>query len=141
MSRWTYLAMLAPAAYFGLMSAHQGVRAQLELALARTPEAFSRVLAEHGGRGAVRTGVLIDLGFVALFLVVAGYLLVRADLPWWPAVAAAALDLLQNLLLVVATGREPGSTLRLALLVTTIAMFLAYALTLAALLVGCVRAR
>lgn len=139
MSPWWFTAALAPVVYFVAASRQTGFRAQPELARARTADGFQRVADAAGGRGAITTGVVVDLGFIVLFAAVAALLLARSDGPWWLALVPAALDVAQDLLIVLASGGSPSSGELLALLVLTLAMYAAYAAAVVALGVALVR--
>ena len=137
-SPWWFTAALAPLAYFLVANRHTGFHAQPDLARARTTDRFQHVVDSAGGRRAITSGVVIDVGFIVLFAVVATLLLAKFDGPWWLAFVPAALDLAQDLFLVLTAGTPRAHRLQV-LMVVTFAMYAAYAATLVALLVAFAR--
>ncbi len=106
---------------------HVGFVRQPGLVMAREPARFDSRVADAGGSEVVRTGVGIDLGFIAVLTVPSGLVLLASDRPGLVAVplVAAVLDLVEDALLLRAL-REPGRAVLRALAGAALAKYAAY---------------
>ncbi len=139
MSRWWLVLGAAPITYFLLASRNPGFKAQPGLAGARTATRFTELVDAAGGRPAIVRGIVIDVGFVVVFAVVGAFLLAAFGGPWWLALVPAALDLTQDLLIVLAMDEARGSSRLTALPTVTYAMYAAYLVAVVAVVVVAAR--
>lgn len=132
---WVELVILFSAIAFLLVmrKRHQGFGQQPSVALARTPDRFAAAVTRAGGPSSVRSGLWLDGIFIVAFGLSATVLLHDADGGWGLPLGAAAMDLLENLLiaLLIRRAAAPGTWL---LFVVAALKFTLYALTSAALL-------
>lgn len=135
MNRWWFVIVAVPVIYFVLMSLHPGVRAQPQLVFARASGRFDTLVAQAGGTHVIRTGVWIDLGFVAVTVTVSVAVMYWFGGPWWLAALAALLDLGENVLLLLATSLGATRPVMSALTVVAPVKYVAYAATIVALAV------
>lgn len=93
------LLLLVPVAYFAAMYVlYQPVRHQQPLTSSRLPADFDAAVAASGGPGRTRSGLLIDLGFVAVVAAIVPAVFARHGQPWWVPLIACALDLIEDAL-------------------------------------------
>ena len=135
-SRWWLVTLVMPALYFVLVGTRfDGFTGQPALVFARDPSTFTRLLADVGGASAVRDGVLVDLGFMALLAGALGLCLAKAGGPWVLVLPALGLDFVEGMVLwVIAGDQDPSSSGLAVLLALGVAKLLAYAVAVAVLL-------
>jgi len=104
-----------PLLYLTAARRHVGFVRQPSLVTAWEPSRFAERLAAIGGAVAARTGVWVDLGFIAVLTVPSGAVLVESGRPGLVKVAfvAAIIDVVEDLLLLAALRWPEPSVLRL----------------------------
>jgi hypothetical protein len=99
MTRRWYLLTLIPLALLFALTFVDTVRAQPELTFAWNESAFTAIVTRLSGAGPVRQGFYWDFAFIAVFTLIVPAVLYLDHSWWWQApVAAAALDVAENLL-------------------------------------------
>ena len=127
-----WFALAASVGYLAVAATrHDGLAHQPCLVLARSKADFAAEIQAAGGPASVHTGILLDFGFVLMFMVAAA-LLLRHEVPrwWWVPVVAAVCDSAENGLLWVLVSRDPGAGGLAVLLTLAVAKFALYALTI-----------
>ncbi len=148
-SRWWALAALLPPVLFGYFSATNTANShETRLTLAGTPRAFAAAVTESGGAHATRKGLLLDLVFIASWLVVLVPLALTGAAHWLPAyrrgrildqtwalvLGAGLLDVVEDLLALLFLQRTPSEPAVIVLATVSWLKYLAYVAALAALL-------
>jgi hypothetical protein len=108
------VAAVPPLLFVVAVNRHRGFARQPYVVKAGAPERFAEEVEAAGGAGSVRTGVWLDLGFIASLTVPSGVVLAHSEQPAVVGVAvlAAALDLAEDALLLRALRDPVSSTLR-----------------------------
>lgn len=132
---WVEMVLLFSAVAFLVVMGvlHQGFGQQPRVALARTPDRFAAAVTRAGGPSSVRSGLWLDGIFIVAFGLSATLLLRDAAGRWGLPLGAAAMDLLENLLIALLIRRAAAPGTRI-LFVVAVLKFTLYALTSAALL-------
>jgi hypothetical protein len=91
--------LLVPVGYFVAMWVlYQPVRHQQALTGSRDPAAFDAAVLASGGVASTRTGLLVDIGFIALVAAVVPAVFAAHGRPWWVPLLACGLDLIEDAL-------------------------------------------
>jgi hypothetical protein len=139
--RSRYLIALIPPAVLVAISRYQPVSLQPKLTMAGNESRFQQIIADSGGVDRVRRGMYLDLGFIAVFAATVPALLVSGKGWWSIPMAAAALDLAEDtVVLVLVRSGGPPTAFR-GLWVVALVKLIAYAAAIPAVIVAAWRNR